>query len=311
MHPENGKKMLFATDLDGTLLYGGDDMGREDTRALEALENMGVIRVIATGRSLFSIRKALEGAVLPADYMVLSSGAGIIDCSTGDYVKTNNLDKFMTSRLVELLFRLNLDFCVQSPVPDNHFFTYRYSSGRNSDMERRIRLYRGFCSPLEPREGLGASAQVIVIEPPGPGIGILHGRLEEILGGEYTVIRTTSPLDGESLWIEIFPDGVSKSDGVRWIAGEHGICQDDTAAVGNDYNDMDLLEWAGIPFVVNSAPDVLIEKFKRVVPAGEGAVARAARYWLIERGILDPVSVWPREEGPAGPAPEPPGRLSV
>ena len=108
----------------------------------------------------------------------------------------------------------------------------------------------------------------------------------EMLGESYNVLRTTSPLDGESMWIEIFPEGVSKRSGVEWIATEFGLNSGDVAAVGNDYNDHDLLEWAGSAFVVEDSPEHFRTLFRKVSSANEGGVAEAAMLWLRESDTL-------------------------
>ena len=58
------------------------------------------------------------------------------------------------------------------------------------------------------------------------------------------VVRTTSPLDGRSRWIEIFSKGVSKALASSRIARDLGIREKTATAMGNDYNDLDLLQWA-------------------------------------------------------------------
>ena len=65
-------------DLDGTTLpRGWNSLSEENKKALEEAGRAGITRVLATGRSVFSFRNALpEG--LPIDYMVFSSGAGIM-----------------------------------------------------------------------------------------------------------------------------------------------------------------------------------------------------------------------------------------
>ncbi|MFO8183306.1 MAG: HAD family hydrolase [Candidatus Aegiribacteria sp.] len=283
---------LFATDMDGTLLQPEGGFHDDDLRALESLGRMGFLRVIATGRSPFSFRRMMGRRVLPVDYLVLSSGAFVMDYRSGSCLKSSSMDGELTDRLVEWLVSRNYDFCVQSTGHDSHAFSYCYASGANPDMERRIELYRGHCGPLASPDGSGPSTQIVVILPSGAG----EDRLKEFnshLGGDCSILRTTSPLDGESMWIEIFPPGISKSRGVAWIAQRHGISPADTAAVGNDYNDHDLLEWAGHAFVVEDSPEHLRTSFTEVTSVGRGAVAQAARLWLMERGQLSGEENWP------------------
>lgn len=287
------RRGLFATDMDGTLLHPGGDFHGDDIRALEALGAMEVVRVIATGRSPFSFSRMMAGRRLPVDCLVLSSGAGIMDYATGEYLRTCSMDPERTDRLVSRLTAMGYDFCVQEAIPSSHVFLYRYASGANPDLERRLRLYSGHCSPIDASTGGRPSTQAVVIVSQGRDKG---KALDEIVGefsGEYSVLRTTSPLDGESLWIEIFPPEISKSSGVMWVAERHGISREDVAAVGNDYNDHDLLVWAEHSFVVEDSPEHLRSSFREVPAVGRGGVAEAARLWLMEKGRLSSCDGWP------------------
>lgn len=275
------------------MLLPGRDFHRLDLMALEELGRMGFVRVVATGRSPFSFQRMMGDRVLPVDYLVLSSGAGIMEYSSGEFLSTFSMEGKLSGSLVRWLTAAGYDFCVQETFPSNHVFRYRYQSGRNPDLERRIRLYDGHCCPLSEGDEERASTQLVVIVPPGRDQGSLVAGFAEMLGDEFSVLRSTSPLDGESLWIEIFPPQVSKSSGVRWVAERHRISREDVAAVGNDYNDHDLLEWAGHAYVVEDSPEHLRTSFTEVTSVDRGAVAHAARLWLTERGQLAPGAGWP------------------
>ncbi len=273
---------IFATDMDGTLHTPGRDFHSKDISALESLGRMNILRIIATGRSPFSFDRMMGKRTLPLDYVVLSSGAGIQDYRTGEFLRTSSMNEALTAWASRRLKESGYDFCIQRSVPLNHVFTYSRSSYPNPDMDRRIALYGGHCRPMEPADTATASTQIVIIIPPDRRAGVLE-RVNECMGDSYNILRTTSPLDGESLWIEIFPAGVSKRSGVEWIAERYGLTSKDVAAVGNDYNDHDLLEWAGHAFVVENSPEHLKSRFREVPAVNEGGVAEAARLWLEER----------------------------
>ncbi|MCK5116811.1 MAG: HAD family phosphatase [Candidatus Aegiribacteria sp.] len=283
---------IFATDFDGTLHMPGRDFHREDILALECLGRMNILRVIATGRSPFSFDRMMGERSLPVDYLVLSSGAGIQDYRTGEFLWTASANEALTSNAVSRLRGSGYDFCVQGEFPRNHLFTYNYSSGTNPDLERRINLYAGFCRQIRKGDENSASTQIVIIVPPGRQDGVVS-KVTESLGESYNILRTTSPLDGESLWVEVFPAGVSKSSGVEWLAARFGLSGSDAAAVGNDYNDHDLLQWARHAFVVENSPEHLRTHFREVHSVNEGGVAQAARLWLIETGQLSNDDCWP------------------
>jgi len=54
-------------------------------------------------------------------------------------------------------------------------------------------------------------------------------------------------------------------------------------AIGNDYNDQDLLEWAGNAFVTANSPAKLKGLFRPVAANDEGGVAEAIHVWMEEK----------------------------
>ena len=81
-------------DLDGTTLpRNWHQISEENRVALEEAGQQGVVRILATGRSVFSLNNTLpEG--LPVDYMVFSSGAGIMHWADKEILLTRELYKF-------------------------------------------------------------------------------------------------------------------------------------------------------------------------------------------------------------------------
>jgi len=69
---------MVVTDLDGTLFQRDRRPSPRNLRTLVKLGRRGRLRVIATGRNLFSARKVLP-LDFPVDYLLFSSGAGIMD----------------------------------------------------------------------------------------------------------------------------------------------------------------------------------------------------------------------------------------
>ena len=265
---------LVATDLDGTLLDSVARLGRAHRCALEALGRAGTVRVVATGRSLYSARTVMP-TDFPIDYLVFSSGAGVTSWADGRLLRSRAMAPGTVSDLIARLRALSLDFMVHHAVPDTHCFHYVRSSEGNDDFERRIERYARFSQPLcDAMPGEVEVSQILVVEPPGAAshLDLLAREFEDV-----HVVRTTSPLDHASTWIELFPRGVSKSQAADWIRARHGIARACTIAVGNDYNDLDMLEWAGRAYVVSNAPAPIRARFEVVRSNDEGGFADAVR----------------------------------
>lgn len=275
----DGPGGLFVTDLDGTLLGPGGRFAQSDLDALDTLRRMGVRTAVATGRSPYSFMHS-PAAQLPVDYVILSTGAGVIALPERTLLYRVNLPPMLVARSLEFMRRSSLDFMLHRPVPDNHHFVYRRANPDNADFETRIDHYRDFGQPLNSANGgsFGEAAQFLAVVPPG-GAGDALNQIRRGLPG-LSVVHSTSPLDHVSTWIECFHPDVSKGKTAAWLAGELGVDRSDTVAVGNDYNDLDLLEWAAHGFVVANAPEGLKTRFRQVVAGGGGGVAEAAKIWL-------------------------------
>ena len=278
---------MVVTDLDGTLLDARARLGSANRRALERLGETGSLRVVATGRSLYSAEHVLD-AEFPIDYLVFSSGAGILEWRGRELLAAHEMRSEHARGALDLLLSKGLAFMVHLGIPDNHHFYYHrppgQSAGRvageNPDFDRRCQRYADFAQPLDGRvvEGLRVS-QFLAIEAPGSEshYDALVTELDHL-----NVVLTTSPLDHRSRWIEIFPPGASKSQAAEWLRARHGVARGDVVAVGNDYNDRDLLEWARHSFVVANAAASLRARYAVVASNDDQGFAAA----VAARGLL-------------------------
>jgi hydroxymethylpyrimidine pyrophosphatase-like HAD family hydrolase len=272
---------IFITDLDGTLLRSDRTIAEPVLSCLRRLGELGIARVIATGRSLFSFNTVAAG--LPVDFVIFSTGAGVADYPPGKILRRVSLETGEVRRAFAALSALELDFMVQRPIPDSHVFGYVASNSSNPDFERRIALYSRFAFPWDGDiEGFGPATQLVAIVPPDRAQEALANVRRKL--ASLTVIQTTSPLDGQSTWIEIFPAGVSKRFTAEWLASKLGASRHRALSVGNDFNDLDLLEWAQTRFVVANAPPELTRRFPVVGSNNDGGVAEAIGLWLERMG---------------------------
>lgn len=264
---------MVVTDLDGTLLGHDRRLSTRDEATLVALGSRRIVRVVATGRSLYSANRALRDP-FPIDYLVFSSGAGVLDWATGEALLARSLPAAQMSRITGTLIHLGVSFMVHHPIPENHRFVYVSfePEAENPDFWRRVQLYQEFAEPLGRAAPVSVDAcQALAIIPNDPA---RFEMVREALDG-VNVIRTTSPLDGDSIWVEIFPADVSKASAAAWLARRLGIPRGKTLGLGNDYNDLDLLHWTHRSFVVANAPPELKRMFEVTAANTDNGLSRA------------------------------------
>ena len=284
-------KGLFVTDLDGTLLNSDKGFSEKDLDALKKLRLEGYASAIATGRSQFSFCTLLdtlglrgEKSQLAVDYVIFSTGAGVMEFPGEKIVEQQTLAEAEVVVVANYLQEQGLDYMIHKSVPDTHHFVYSSQTGDNPDFKRRLELYSDFATPIS-AAGLkesGPATEVLCIVP-----GASAERLAAIIEHTFpacSVILATSPLDEESGWIEIFAKSVSKSSTVERLCNRIGVAQENTCAVGNDFNDEDLLHWSPNSYLVENGPPRLRSLFNVVASNNEHGVSEAIGCWLNRNG---------------------------
>ncbi len=247
---------MLLLDFDGTLFQPGKFISQADVDILKQLQGQ-LTRVIATGRSLYSLNKVID-ETFPIDYLIFSTGAGIMEWKTRQIIHSSQIAGPIVDKVIAILKRNDHSFFVHHTLPDNHFFYFHIGREGPADFSRRFQLYQDFASDLKLRKAREPASQVLVITH---NLGMIKRELR-ILEEQISVVQATSPLDGQTVWAEIFNKNTNKALAAQWLSKRLKISAKKTLAIGNDFNDVALLEWAGQAFVVNSAPQELKNKFE-------------------------------------------------
>ncbi|MEE4196336.1 MAG: HAD-IIB family hydrolase [Bacteroidales bacterium] len=244
---------MVVTDLDGTLLNDRTEVSLQDMKTLYWLGEQNIVRVIATGRNFFSLTKVIKKK-FPIDYLVFSSGAGVYDWKKKKLLHSQYLPDYEVKQIAKILINHSVDFMIHEVIPDNHKFVFYHSGNHNPDFERRISVYKDFAQPLNPKtETYEHACQILAVFPNDV---LLFDKIKRKFK-DIKIIRTTSPLDGDSIWMEIFPITVSKGHGVEWLCRYLKIDPQNTLSIGNDFNDIDMLEFTRKRYIVSNAPPEL------------------------------------------------------
>jgi HAD superfamily hydrolase (TIGR01484 family) len=241
-------KGIFVSDLDGTLLRSGR-ISESDLKALHGLKDQGILRVIATGRSLYSAQACLAHD-FPTDYLILSTGNQIVSWPAQEVIHSASMSGREVRDICLFLRTLGVNFMVHEDFPHNHRFAYHRGRISVQDFDRRLARYESHSREQMDCIDISAASQIVVIVDGNDAA--MHERIVGKLD-KYSVIRATSPLDGQSVWIEIFAADVSKASGIRHLVQHHDLHGVLSAAIGNDHNDRDMLDLVHMPFKVADA----------------------------------------------------------
>ncbi|HEY3369715.1 MAG TPA: HAD-IIB family hydrolase [Prolixibacteraceae bacterium] len=266
---------LVATDLDGTFLKNDKSISKENLDTLHSLGERGILRVIATGRNLIKTQEVIAQHI-PFDYIVFSSGAGVYDCRNEKLLFYQNINKTDVQNLSAFLVAKDLNFHLFKPVPENYKCWYHRGSVVCSEFERYFYFHQAHAEELQGDQGPDSEAcQFLVVFSNIQDR--FHSLKDEIQANfpAVKVVRTSSPLETEYTWMEIFHHSVSKGNGVKFLCDRLQIGHEYTLGIGNDFNDLDLLEFTRYSYMVDNGPAELKERFLSTRSNEESAFAMA------------------------------------
>ncbi len=251
---------MVVTDLDGTLLQSDQSISPTDTETLERLKSLGVCRVAATGRNLFKVRQVLNTDA-PFDYVIVSSGAGIIDWKSQKLLRALFISEERSGEIIHYLISENQNFKVSRELPDNHNFGW-WESYECPELKRYVEHHKklGDAVQIDPDKPFISSQFLLFFPRTSEQFNVMKEKIQSAFP-ELSIIRTTSPLNPDYTWMEVFPNSVSKAHGIEEICRITGIARENTLGIGNDFNDLEMLDFTHHSYVVDNAPDELKLKY--------------------------------------------------
>ncbi len=250
-----GTRKMVCLDVDGTLVDHDGHMSDEVREAAQAVVAAGHHVVIATGRSL--------GATLPI-IKLIGQDRGFGVSSNGGV--TLRLDPELDAGY-EVIDRRTFDpgpalRALRHRLP-NAKYAVEDDEGRFLSTERFQDMSFGVrAEGVTFEEMMAASATRLVVFSTDSSAEEFGEAVESIglQGVAYSV--------GWSAWLDIAAAGVTKASGLEALRDRLGVHIDDTVAMGDGRNDIEMLAWAGRGIAMGQAPP----EVKRVADEVTGTV---------------------------------------
>ncbi|MEP6945266.1 MAG: Cof-type HAD-IIB family hydrolase [Acidobacteriota bacterium] len=284
---------LLALDLDGTTLNSLGKVSDANRSAIRAAEDAGVLVTIATGRRFRDAQPVGVDLGLNAP-LITHNGALLKFAESGETVEYSLLSDATSLEIVSVGKRLGGDALVSADPLGMGTLLY----DRVSEDNRPLMKYIRWSESLHGEDADLSIVQVPQLEAVIQDHDVVHisfsggcsamTRLEASLhkefGEDITILATIYPQLDFTL-LDILPPNASKGHGVARLAEINGITADEVMAIGDNFNDLQMLEFAGTPVVMGNADIKLLDRedFYSTLTNNESGVAAA-----IERFILNP-----------------------
>lgn len=245
------KYQVLVLDLDGTLTNSKKEITEPTRKALLEIQEAGKIIVLASGRPVNGIAPLAEALEMNrfGGYMLAFNGARITKCSTGEVIYNRTVPPEIIRPVWEYvrtfpgldIISYNDTQILSGICPNQYVET---ESGIN-DMEI-VRL-EDFPTALDfPVNKLLIPGDPNILET-------LIEPLRKQYHGLLNIYRS------EPYFLEIMPRNIDKAHSLQKLLSSIGISADQMICCGDGYNDLSMIEYAGLGVAMENAQPIIKE----------------------------------------------------
>ena len=243
------KKALFL-DMDGTTLNDQVEIPKENLEAMKAALKAGHEIVVTTGRPTASTRKLLEQWGLDkigCRYVISFNGGMVLDAISGDIIYEKTIP-------VEWM-KLVAHEAKQRGVYVHTYEENHVLSGQDCEEYRsyvkRLRMEGRLVSDLEESIEKEACKLLAVDLKDHEKLEDFRKAIQDKFEGKLDLFFSNRQ------YLEIVPCGVSKGSALEAFCAKMGIPIANSLSAGDENNDIEMIEYAGLGVAMGNAPDAI------------------------------------------------------
>lgn len=282
---------LLALDLDGTLLNSRGDIPEKNIEAIQKAEESGVLVTIATGRRFRDALPVAEQLKLNAP-VICHNGALLKYAESLETVAVSILAKTTVNEILRVGKTYGGDALLSADPKGKGVLLYDTVSKNNvplqkyiawskrlhgADAENAVHHVENLADIVDDYETVhvsfsGACAAMVDLE------AVLQTELKD----SANILTTVYPSLDFTL-IDILPPDASKGIGVEKLAAINDLTAENVMVMGDNFNDLEMLEYAGTPVLMGNAAPELLEnpKYHQTLSNDESGVAHAIEKYIL------------------------------
>ncbi|MDF1617429.1 Cof-type HAD-IIB family hydrolase [Petrocella sp. FN5] len=234
------KYKLLAIDLDDTLLNDQLEISEDNKKAIIEMEKMGIHVVFCSGRAKDSMMKYVKevGVHEKEDYIISYNGA-VIDRFDGERVFYKPISGEDLKELIEAGRQHNID----TQLYTDEIMVEKYTD-KTQQYEKLSGLPVKVVSDLKE---VKESIKVLYNHVAGEALEELRLELMAKFDDTFNIFYS------KSHYIEVLHKEANKGLAVKNLAESLGINQEEVVAIGDGFNDVSMIKYAGLGIAVKNA----------------------------------------------------------
>jgi Cof subfamily protein (haloacid dehalogenase superfamily) len=269
-------------DIDGTLLDSNTQLPDENVRAISEAAARGIEILLVTGRR-FDFARSVSDA-LPCDLHLIVSNGSLIKSKTGHTYQRLLLPSAIAQKVVEALPHRRAEAAVvfDRPGQKQVFLEHiDYDDPYRGRYFRRNKDHIGEISPLTDCFNGEDPIQVGFVGRVSD-IRAVKSELAALPFADNFTLALTEYEQRDLSILDVMRRGVTKGFALAEWAHRSGIRREEVMAIGDNWNDREMLEFAGFPVLMgNSVPELKSLGWTVTLSNDENGVAEAIRTYAL------------------------------
>lgn len=287
---------LIATDMDGTLLNAAHEISQENQEAIKFAQEHGITVVIATGRAFYEANTPVAETDLKVPYICLN-GAEVRD-ETFNIMSTSHLNHSLVSKITSTLKEKDIYYQVytnrgiytENPQRDLEIYIdIAERAGQKADVEKiensiQKRIDNGTLKIVDNYDKIEDIPGELIMKILAFDSDL--GKID-LVGQELAQSPNLAVSSSSRGNLEITHSDAQKGIALSTIAKQLGIDLKDVMALGDNLNDVSMLEGVGYSVAMDNAAPEVKTVAKYVTDSNENSgVGKAIMKFLKEENQL-------------------------
>jgi Cof subfamily protein (haloacid dehalogenase superfamily) len=280
---------VLAVDIDGTLTDPQFHVSARNIAALRAAHESGIRTILATGRRHDYAMPVARELGIPV--LLISSNGALVRSSAGETFYADRLPVATAVKLVRHMDDFRSHAVLTFDRPGNDALVLERSDELNQSVSRWLQVNAAHIQYVSPLEGALTREDPVQAMYCGRVARMEEAQRRLSQAGfldQITIMKTQ--YDHRDLCIlDILNRDCSKGHALRRWAQQQGVPREQIMAIGDNYNDREMLEFAGLPVIMGNAPEDLKQNGWRLTASNaENGVALALEE-LLGAGFQQPI----------------------
>ena len=271
---------LLAVDIDGTLLDSSGRLPEAHRHALAEAHGAGILVVLATGRAQHFALPVAEAVGIPVS-LIVNNGA-VARNPQGETVLRHVLDREAAQTILNETRAFEDSVAIVFDRPDDRQIVFERMDWSQPNRSGYYRKNRAFLTQLRLADALTEDPiQVMFNGSIEPMRRLMSSLRTMAIAPQFTVAITEYEARDFAL-VDVNGPGCSKGSTLAAYVAANGLAREQVMAVGDNLNDLEMLEFAGLPVVMGNAAETMKARGFPIVPGhDEGGLAVAIRRFAL------------------------------